>query len=85
MQKKKKNTLQIGAFCFTNELAKRGYVWQFITLAGFHSATVSRTSKAVLSKSGISKYKKSRNDSGPPRSTLNACGRDPQFGSRAEV
>ena len=21
---------------FTNELAKRGYVWQFITLAGFH-------------------------------------------------
>lgn len=25
---------QIGAF--TNELAKRGYVWQFITLAGFH-------------------------------------------------
>jgi hypothetical protein len=49
------HTLQIGAFCFTNELAKRGYVWQFITLAGFHSATVSRTSKAVLSKSGISK------------------------------
>ena len=25
---------QIGAF--TNELAKRGFVWQFITLAGFH-------------------------------------------------
>ena len=27
-------TPQIGAF--TNELAKRGFVWQFITLAGFH-------------------------------------------------
>ena len=28
------NSEQIGGFC--NELAKMGYVWQFITLAGFH-------------------------------------------------
>jgi hypothetical protein len=39
------HTLQIGAF--TNELAKRGYVWQFITLAGFHcnGASSARTSR----------------------------------------